>query len=247
MEPDRTSGENQDLWVYDPAPGLFDLVNNNWLSQGVRLLAHLVIRGYLKLWHRVEFQGRENLRGLKGAILVANHTSHLDTLILFTAFPFFQVNRIRALAAKDYFFSNPFVRTVGFFTANTIPLDRQGLAQESFRYCRQKIDQGNRIILFPEGTRSPTGEVRGFKPGVGMLAQETGAPLVPFHIQGAFEAFPKGGWFPKPRKIRVNIGAPVHPAWTDTGKNRWLELAQELEKRVKALGKISEKQGDVSE
>ena len=68
---------------------------------------------------------------------------------------------------------------------------------------------GNILVLFPEGTRTSTGEMGEFKPGIGLLVAGTEIPVVPCHLAGAFEAWPKGVVIPRPRKLRLQIGSPL--------------------------------------
>jgi long-chain acyl-CoA synthetase len=116
---------------------------------------------------------------------------------------------LHAMAAKDYFFDTPFKHW--FFTTflNALPLDREANAAESLAACKTVLDSGRSILIFPEGTRTLTGELQPFKPGIGVLALELEYPIVPVWLQGTYDALPKGRVLPRNGHIEVRIGAPV--------------------------------------
>ena len=128
------------------------------LVYGVRSLAALALRGWLSVYHRLEIVGRENLPANGSFVLVANHTSHLDTLCLLAALPLRQLHRAFPAAARDYFFvTAPRVAAAAIFV-NALPFERQIHARQSLELCRHLLaNPGNVLILFPEGTRSLDG------------------------------------------------------------------------------------------
>ena len=80
---------------------------------------------------------------------------------------------------------------------------------EGLRIAAAILQAGYPLLIFPEGTRSVTGKLQPFKPGLGLLAIETGVPVVPTLIEGTFEALPKGRLLPRRSKIKVTFGEPV--------------------------------------
>ncbi|MCX8156481.1 MAG: AMP-binding protein [Verrucomicrobiae bacterium] len=167
------------------------------------------VTGFIMSTHlRVRGDGLEHLPAHGPYILAANHSSHLDLpairKVLGPA-----ARNLHAMAAKDYFFNTPFKRW--FFTTflNALPLDREANAAESLAVCKTVLDSGRSILIFPEGTRSITGDLQPFKPGVGVLAVELDYPIIPVWIQGAYDALPKGRVIPRPGHIEVRIGPPV--------------------------------------
>lgn len=224
-------------WEYDSPPTIFDLIQNNFFSNAVRTLLHVWIREELKLYHRFKAYHTERLRGLKSAILAANHASHLDVVALFSAFPLSRINNLRSLAAKDYFFRNSLKRTAGFFFANVIPVDRHGISSESIGFCGRKLREGYNLIVFPEGTRTPDGKIHNFRPGVGLLALKFNSPVVPVYINGTYECQRKGMFLPRPRKIEIYFGEPVNYQHLENNKSSWQYIASDLEERVKQLRK----------
>ena len=90
-------------------------------------------------------------------------------------------------------------------------------------------------MIFPEGTRSVTGEIDRFKLGVGLVLAGTSYPVVPCYLHGTYAAWPKGAWFPKPRRVQVTIGQPRAYAHLSPGKASAIQICQELRDAVLAL------------
>jgi 1-acyl-sn-glycerol-3-phosphate acyltransferase len=173
----------------------------------LRSAAALVLRGWLKVYHRLEITGRENLPLERSFVMVANHGSHLDTLALLAALPLHKLHRAFPAAAQDYFFVNTPRLAMAAVVVNALPFGRQTHIRHSLELCRALLaNPGNILVLFPEGTRSTTGEIGEFKPGIGLLAAGTDIPVVPCHLAGAFEAWPKGKLMPRPGRLRLRIG-----------------------------------------
>lgn len=191
---------------------------------------------------RVRGDGVEHLPTDRPYILVANHSSHLDLPSIRKVLGA-RAERLHAMAAKDYFFDTAFKRW--FFTTflNALPLDREANAAESLAVCKTVLDHGRSILIFPEGTRSPTGELQPFKPGIGVLALELGYPIVPVWLQGTFDALPKGKILPYPGRIEVRIGKPVDfsalaAAGDDSTSDRFRRAAALLREKVEELAEL---------
>ena len=225
----------KEQWVYAPPPGALDFVQNNFISNALRVVIHCFVRLSFRYYHRFKVIHAERLNGLGAAIIVANHASHLDTLALFSSFPLAQVNSLRALAAKDYFFSNPVSRSLAFFFANVIPIDRRGMSPGSLGFAEKELTGGRKLIIYPEGTRSVDGEIHSFRPGIGLLALRSRVPVVPLYIEGTYASQPKGMFFPRPRQIVVSVGEPVEYKPTDESQMDAQGIAQDLERRVRTL------------
>jgi 1-acyl-sn-glycerol-3-phosphate acyltransferase len=169
-------------------------------------------------------------------VIVANHTSHLDTLCLLSALPLRSLHRAFPAAATDYFYRNP-LRLFIAAVFNALPFGRKLHARRSLSLCAEVIsDPGNILILFPEGTRSTTGEIQEFKPGVGALVAGRDVVVVPCCVKGAFEAWPKGQRLPRPRKVRLIVGAPRNYAGFRPDKANISTIAAELRVAVEQLG-----------
>jgi 1-acyl-sn-glycerol-3-phosphate acyltransferase len=186
-------------------------------SQPARAAREVILRGGLgPLVHRetsIRVEGRDIFDDLDGpVIIVANHTSHLDTALLLTTLPVRWQRKVTVGAAADYFF-DAWWRAIGSaLVFATFPIERhgQGLSDTPAKL----IEQGWSIVMFPEGTRSPDGWTRRFRPGAAALARTHGIPIVPVAISGSYAAMPRGRNWPKPGRppVHVRFGRPIRPA-----------------------------------
>ncbi|MDJ0916714.1 MAG: lysophospholipid acyltransferase family protein [Woeseiaceae bacterium] len=181
------------------------------LVYALRLVANLLLRLSLRTVFRFRVHGRERLAKPGSCILVCNHTSHLDTLCLVAAIPVSRIHRTYPAAASDYFFSD-FARTAfSSILINALPFDRHHGGAESLDRCASVLGRPNTsLIVFPEGTRTTDGEVARFRSGVARLAQSTGLPVVPCHVTGGFECWPKGRCLPRPGRLELRVGEAMH-------------------------------------
>jgi 1-acyl-sn-glycerol-3-phosphate acyltransferase len=163
-----------------------------------------------------------NVRNLKAlprqgpAIVVANHNSHLDTFVLMTLFPLSLLNRLRPVAAADYFLKN---RVRAWFTlkiVNMIPIERARAGKrggDPLEACAKALAAGEILLVYPEGTRGETEALAKFKGGVARLKEQfPEVPVVPVYMQGLGRALPKGEVALVPVVVDVFIGEAV--AWT---------------------------------
>ncbi len=201
-----------------------------------RATAALAIRAWLRVYHRLTVIGREHLPADRSFALVCNHSSHLDAICLQAALPLSKLHRAFSAAACDYFFESLPLTWVAAVVANALPFSREVHVRQSLSLCAQLLkNPGNVLILFPEGTRSPTGRVGHFKPGIGTLLAGQEILAVPCHLAGAFSAWPKGKYIPRPQKLTLRVGTPRTYAHIATGKAGALEVAADLERAVGTL------------
>ncbi|MFQ5912577.1 MAG: lysophospholipid acyltransferase family protein [Nitrospinota bacterium] len=247
-----------DEWRYDTASDLDQTITErlrrfprepDMMMYGIRSLAALGIRAWLRTYHRLEMIGREYLPTEGSYVLVGNHTSHLDCLCLLSILPWRKVHRACPAAATDYFFTSALRITVGAVVMNALPFDRQIFRfRQSLRLCKEVLaNPGNVLIIFPEGTRSVTGEIEEFKPGIGLLLAGANVPVLPCHLAGAFEALPKGRVLPQPVRLRLMIGAPRNFAALPPGKSSALRVCQELRQAVLELAAVNRKKSSPAE
>ena len=232
-------------WHYDSVPDV-DQTPNNRLRQfprdpdvlvyGLRSLCALIIRALLRSYNRFEVIGHENLRTNRSLVIVANHCSHIDTLCLLAALPLRKLHRAFPAAASDYFFQSVPRLWAAAILVNALPFARQARVRQSLSLCRELLaDPGTILVIFPEGTRSTTGEVAGFKSGIGALVAGRDVEVAPCFIEGSFRAWPKGKRFPRPRKIRLVIGSPRNYRRRGTDKIDICAIAAELRQAVSEL------------
>ncbi len=196
-------------------------------------LYFLFCKFFFRFYCPLKVDGREHIPS-GSFILCSNHNSHMDTpaLMLATGMSF---NQFGMIAAKDYFFDHRWRKIFSTIAMNLIPIDRKisphSLAKNILA-CKQFVKKGKKnLIMYPEGTRSSTGEIQPFKRGAAMIALELAMPLIPVYIEGTHEAMRKGNRFPKPGKINVKIGKPIS---VDENKDKG-ELTTLLENTIKQL------------
>ena len=97
-----------------------------------------------------------------------------------------------------------------FPAMNVIPVERDGNDMSALREVIKKIKEGNAVVLFPEGTRSPDGNLQKARAGIGLVIAKTGAPVMPIRIFGAYESFPKNAKGLRSSQITVVLGEPIH-------------------------------------
>jgi 1-acyl-sn-glycerol-3-phosphate acyltransferase len=186
---------------------------------GLRSIVALIIRGLLRIYNRFEIIGHDNLRTNRSLVIVANHCSHLDTLCLLAALPLRKLHRAFPAAASDYFFQSVARLWIAAVIVNALPFGRQIRVRQSLLLCEQLLaSPGTILIIFPEGTRSMTGELREFKSGIGALVAGRDVAVVPCWIDGSFKAWPKGRRLPRFRKVRLIVGVPRN--YRDRGRDR---------------------------
>lgn len=167
-----------------------------------------------KIFFSIKEEGAQNVPKTGAYILFGNHTSFLDGPAIGACLPRRPVFQIFYFVFGPYFF-RPFIKNrvlrnlvkMGRF----IPFDFSTHFLEALRSCYFVLKHGKGLCFFPEGLRSPTGEIGEFKKGFGILAKETGAMLVPVAIEGAYEAWASTAKYPKRYPIKVKFGKPLLP------------------------------------
>jgi long-chain acyl-CoA synthetase len=201
-------------------------------------LVWIIGKSVLHTWFQLRAEGVENLPNT-AVMLVANHSSHLDGPAVIAS-----VNRymgqVYSLAAKDYFFNTPTKAKICQHVLDMIAFQRRGSSVDCIKACQEVIADNKMILIFPEGTRSVTGELQPFKMGTGFLAMQLNIPIVPVYIQGSFEAFPKGARRPTRHPIRVKFGKPIAIASyqnrTDKGSRQLCqEIIQDIRTAIEQL------------
>lgn len=206
------------------------------LVYGLRSLCALIIRGLLRVYNRFEIIGHENLRTNRSLVIVANHCSHLDTLCLLAALPLRKLHRAFPAAASDYFFQSVHRVWAAAVLVNALPFGRDAHIRKSLSLCQELLAKpGTILIIFPEGTRSTTGEVGDFKSGIGALVAGRDVAVVPCFVDGSFRAWPKGRHFPWPAKVRLIVGEPRNYRSRTADKIDICAIAAELRDAVKEL------------
>ncbi len=206
-----------------------------WEDQLHHLTWSFIRRG-LQASHSLDIRGAEHFPDHGPSIIVANHNSHLDTLLLGSVIPRPVRARFSPLAAGDTFFRNPSQSWLSSRLLNLRPLWREKPGSHNLSRLRASlIEHPSCLLLFPEGTRSRSGTMGHFKPGVGMLVAGTNIPVIPCHIRGTFEAWPCHRKAPKGGQLRLRVGPPRHFPGHSACSKDWRHIAHELEEAVRGL------------
>jgi 1-acyl-sn-glycerol-3-phosphate acyltransferase len=195
-----------------------------------------IVLVYLKLYHRLRVEGLENLPASGSFVLVANHCSHLDALVLASVIPWRMKSRVHPIAAGDTFFSSPLRGIVSTLLLNALPMWRMKVCSHALSDLRQRLLSESCVyIIFPEGTRSRSGRMSPFKSGVGMMLASTAIPVVPCGIRGTFKALPPDRRVPRPARIDLKIGVPFRLTSLSDNHDGWHKAALAIKAAVSAL------------
>jgi 1-acyl-sn-glycerol-3-phosphate acyltransferase len=148
--------------------------------------------------------GRHNVPESGGVLLISNHLSYLD--VFFLGIP---LKRPLNYVARSTLFVPvlaSLIRSVGGF-----PIQREGIGASGLKETLRRLRDGGIVTLFPEGTRSPDGELGELKPGIAVLVARARVPVVPVGLAGTFEFWPRSRWIPVPHPIRIHYGPPILP------------------------------------
>ena len=220
-------------------------------SQLVHWLRALVY--YLMTWPatmvlaKPTIRGRENLRGVKGPLLiVANHITETDIGFIQAALPArFRTNLAVAMQGellnamrnpprqwnpvRRWWEQLQYFLVVALF--NVFPLPQRSGFRQSFAYAGESVDRGYSVVVFPEGRRTTTGELSPFRTGIGLLYERLNVPVLPIHIDGLYELKVKNRKWAPLGAVRITIGKPIRfdPAISAEA------IAQKLQNEVAAL------------
>jgi long-chain acyl-CoA synthetase len=221
--------------------------NRAWPARLIRRLSHATwIVPLTRLFAHARVEGLEHLRGIDGPVIFAsNHQSHMDVPVILSALPGRWRARIAPAMLKEFFgahfhpgqhtrrqrFTNSLNYYLACFYFNTFPIpQREAGARHTLQYIGELTGGGWSILIFPEGERSPTGSMKPFRGGIGMIASRLGVPVVPVRLHDVDRLMPVGSTFVRPGRVGVAFGAPLHLRGDD-----YAALAREVEDRVRSL------------
>lgn len=174
---------------------------------------------------RIRCRGREHVPPSGGALVLSNHQSFLDPVLVGLA-----CDRRLNYLARQSLFKVPGLRQL-MESLDAIPIDREGSGLAGLKETLRRLKQDELVLIFPEGTRTPDGAVHPFMPGFCSLARRAGVPLLPVALDGAFDSWPRWRPFPWPAVIHVQFGPPLLPAEIENLDDRQLVAA--IEARVR--------------
>jgi len=196
-------------------------------------ILQFVLAPLMDVYMRPRVIGREMFRRLPHpVILVANHSSHLDTPTILRALPLPWRQRTAVAAAADYFYKRRGVKELVALIFNTVPLSRNGggVGNGAIDHVDHLIDQRWNLLMFPEGTRSRDGSLGKMRSGAAVIAQQHGIPIVPVYLKGTHDAMPPGRNWPKKRwllgrrhRVEIHFGPPI---WPGIGEHRTEVMAR---------------------
>lgn len=199
-----------------------------------RILRFLFYNGLVKLVVTLvlglNVRHRERLPNAGPAIVVANHNSHLDTMVLVSLLPKHLLPDVQPVAAMDYFFRNRFLRWFALHIVGILPLKRkqEHLKDDLLKPCYEALERGRVLIFFPEGSRGEPERMSKMRGGIAKLAERfPEVPVVPVLLHGLGKALPKGEALLVPFFCDVFVGEALH--WTGDRKAYLQALTQRME------------------
>jgi 1-acyl-sn-glycerol-3-phosphate acyltransferase len=182
------------------------------------------------MFHGMKVEGRENVPA-GGCLIVSNHVSYMDPTTVGWA-----VAREIFYLGRKSLFKPPFW---SWFLpiCNVLPIDRDGRDISGLRGIIKMLKEGHAVMLFPEGTRSPDGQMQAAEPGAGLIALKAGVPVLPARVFGTYESLSRHVKRLTFHPIRVVIGQPYLPAPAKdrTDKDIYARTAQEMLDKIAAL------------
>jgi long-chain acyl-CoA synthetase len=199
-----------------------------------------------RVFARIHVEGLEHLRDLEGPVLfAANHQSHFDVPVILAALPGRWRAQVAPAMLKEFFkahfypaehtWRQWFTNSLNYYLAslffNAFPIpQREAGARQALKYIGEIAGGGWSILIFPEGVRADTGDIKPFRGGVGMMASRLDLPVVPVRLDGVDRVLHPRWKFPRPGRVRVAFGALMHLRGDD-----YAALAQQVEHAVRGL------------
>jgi 1-acyl-sn-glycerol-3-phosphate acyltransferase len=181
---------------------------------------------FANLWFRLRCEGRSHVPAAGPLMIISNHQSHLDPVLLGVACP----RQLRAMARKSLF-----VGPLGWLITSlgAVPIDRGGSGISGIKAILKMLGNQDAVIIFPEGTRTRDGHLQPFQAGFAAIARRSGATIVPVAISGAFTALPRGRMWPRPLPISLAFGSPI--AADEISRQSDEELVELVRARIATL------------
>jgi len=180
----------------------------------------LLVRPLLAIVLGMNVHGRQHMPRTGPAIIVANHNSHLDAMVLMSLLPHRLLHRVRPVAAQDYFLQGRLLAWFSTRIVGILPIARKrsGADEDPLAGCYDALERGQILILFPEGTRGEPEVMAPFRGGVAKLALRfPDVPVIPVHLRGLGKALPRGEALLVPFMLDINVGSALHGGDSDDG------------------------------
>lgn len=190
-----------------------------------------LLRGIWGVMFRPDVTGTENIPNSGPVLIAPIHRSNVDF-----AFTIFMTRRKTFFMAKDSLWGVPVLAQL-ISTMGAFPVKRGTADRESLAFAQQVLEEGQALVLFPEGTRQEGNDVKDLHDGAMFIASRTGAPVVPVGIGHTERAMPRGAKFPRPVKVSIVIGEPIQPPTSETRVTR-SQIAAATEELRASLEKV---------
>src|SRR5439155_1419315 len=184
---------DQDIHVPEP----LRVIGNKVVGLAQRTLYERILR--------TKYEGQTNIPYHTNCMVAANHQLQLDMGLVKVAMSDGGDDLV-ALAAADYFVDTKIKRAYMENFTNLVPMERSGSLRQSLRHARSYLDRGYNALIFPEGTRSVTGQMADFKPVIGYLSLAARVGILPVYLEGTYDAYPKGSTILKSRDVAARMG-----------------------------------------
>lgn len=195
-------------------------------------IGHTIFRSFARSFYDFRVVGEDNLKQAGPALIVANHVSFLDPPFIGQAF-----DEALYFFARKTLFNHPLAGKV-LRSWQTIPIDRDKPDASSLKQTIRLLKSGKKVLMFPEGTRSPDGRLQKAEAGVGLFIAKSSVPVLPVRIYGTFEAYPRGAKFLRPAQITLVVGKAYQPdlkAQIGEGRDLYQALADDVMERIGEL------------
>jgi 1-acyl-sn-glycerol-3-phosphate acyltransferase len=187
-------------------------------------ILQVIARIFTTVWFNLKTYGRENVPQTGGVLLLANHQSYLDPVLVSV-----HLKRPVSFMARSSLFKNPFfARFIRSLNAFPVRLGQGDVS--AIKECVRQLQEGRALNVYPEGTRTLTGKIGAIEKGIALVIRKACVPVVPVAIDGSFEAWPRGKVLFHPHRIRLIYGKPMllHELKGD-------EIVSRLEQALNAL------------
>lgn len=209
------------------------------MNAGAFYFHKLILRPLVRILFDPQPYGDCTVAHFRQFLLVANHNSHVDTLVLFSLLSDTQLRSVRIAAAADHFRTNKFVELIVGWLFTPVWIDRLSPEAKGYDDLAAVISAGDSLIVFPEGSRGEPDHLSRFHSGVARLAQRyPELPVIPLYMSGPAKALPRGAAIPLPQSVRYAQAPAQYFAGTVAGFTELVEqLFRELDRQYNARGK----------
>ena len=172
-----------------------------------------------RLLTRFSCIGKENIPTTTPYVIAANHQTYIDGLWILSALPKDHFPKMACIAGADLFTDHGLLGQIIVRVGRAIPLNRAGSPVRGLIMAKNKVTEGNILLVHPEGTRTHDGKVAELQDGAAYIALKANVPLLPIFIEGGYDIFPRTSKWPRPftrkgrrKTLTLHIGKPLYPA-----------------------------------